>query len=97
MMRLSMDLKGMPQSYKWHQFILVINKVTIFMVTIPIYQSISEEIGKVLIEFVFNKYSIPRMHDHGSRQCIHVCIDKLLIKKLGITIKTITPNNHQPL
>ena len=44
MTRLSMDLKVMARYYKGHKFILVvIGKVTNFMVTIPIYQPMSEE------------------------------------------------------
>ena len=37
----------------------VIDKVTNFMVTIPIHQSRSVEIGYALIEYVFSKYCIP--------------------------------------
>ena len=60
MTRLSIDLKVMSRSYKGHKFILVvIDEVNNFMVTIPIYQSRSEEIGDALIEHVFSKYSIP--------------------------------------
>ena len=39
MMRLNMDLKVMPWSYKGHMFILVVvDEVTNSIVTIPIYQ-----------------------------------------------------------
>ena len=41
----------MPISYKGHKFMLVvIDEVTCFMVTIPIYQSRSEEMYDALIE-----------------------------------------------
>ena len=60
MFRLTMDLKAMPTSYKGHKFILVvIHVVTNFMVTIPMYQSRSEEIGYASIGHMFSKYSIP--------------------------------------
>ena len=53
MTRLSMDLKVMPKSYRGYKLILVVlDEVTNFMVTIPIHQSRSEEIGHALIEQV---------------------------------------------
>ena len=46
MSRLSMDLKVMPRSHKGHKYIpCVIDEVTNFLVTIPIFQARSEEIG----------------------------------------------------
>ena len=58
--RLSMDLKVMPRSYKGHKFILcIINEVTNYLITIPIYQANSAEIGAGLIGNVITKYCIP--------------------------------------
>ena len=58
--RLSMDLKVMPRSYKGHKYILcVIDEVTNYLITIPIFQARSEEIGETLIENVITKYCIP--------------------------------------
>ena len=38
--RLSMDLKVMPRSYKGHKYILfIIEKVTNYLITVPIHQS----------------------------------------------------------
>ena len=46
MSRLSMDLKVMPKSQKGHCYILcVIDKMTNYLVTAPIYQAKSEDIG----------------------------------------------------
>ena len=51
MSRLSMDLKVMPKSHKGHRYILcIIDEVTNILVTVPIFQAISEEIGEALIE-----------------------------------------------
>ena len=48
---LSMDLKVMLRSYKGPKFILcIIDKVTNYLITVPIHQSRSEEIGDALIE-----------------------------------------------
>ena len=51
MSRLSMDLKVMLRSQKGHQYILcIIDKVTNYLVTAPLYQARSEEVGEALIE-----------------------------------------------
>ena len=50
--RLSMDLKVMPRSHKRHKFILcIIDEVTNYLITVPIYHSRSEEIGDALMLF----------------------------------------------
>ena len=60
MSRLSMDLKMMPRSQKGHRFILcIINKMTNYLITAPLYQARSEEVGKVLIENVISKFIMP--------------------------------------
>ena len=58
--RLSMDLKVMPRSGKGHKFILcIVHEVMNYLITVPIYQSKVEEIGKALIEHIITKYCIP--------------------------------------
>ena len=48
----------MPRYYNGQKYILVvIDEVAKIMVTLPIHQSRSEEIGDALIEHVFSKYS----------------------------------------
>ena len=43
--RLSIDLKVMPRSHKGHKYILcIIDEVTNYLITVPIYQSKAEEI-----------------------------------------------------
>ena len=50
MSRLSMDLKLMPRSHKGQRYILcIIDEVTNFLITVPIFQAGSKEIGEVLI------------------------------------------------
>ena len=57
LLRLSMDLKVMPRSHKGHKFILfLIDEVTNYLITVPIYQARSEEIGEALIDNVITKY-----------------------------------------
>ena len=58
MSRLSMDLKVI--SHKGHRYILcIIDEVTNFLVTVPIFQAKSEEVGEALLEHVITKYCIP--------------------------------------
>ena len=54
--RLSIDLKVMPKSHRGHKFILcIIDEVTNYLITVPIYHSRSEEIEDVLIENIISK------------------------------------------
>ena len=58
--RLSMDIKIMPRSYRGHTFILcIIDEVTNYLITVPIHQAKSEEIGEALIQHVITKYDVP--------------------------------------
>ena len=60
MSRLSMDLKVMPKSQKGHKYILyVIDEVTNFLITVPIFQARSEEVGEAVLEYVTTKHCIP--------------------------------------
>ena len=53
MSRLSVDLKVMTKLHKGHRYILcVIDEVTSFLITAPIFQARSEEVGDALLEHV---------------------------------------------
>ena len=92
MSRLSMDLKVMPRLYNGHRYILcIIDEVTNFLVTVPIFQAKSEEVGEALLEHVITKYCIPEyiIMDQDS-----TCMSSLmtyLFHRLDIKIKTIAP------
>ena len=50
----------MPKSSKGQKFILcIIDEVTDYLITVPIHQSRSEEIGDALIENIISKYCLP--------------------------------------
>ena len=50
----------MPRSYKGHRYILCkIDEVTNYLITVPICQAKSEDIGNTLIENIITKYCIP--------------------------------------
>ena len=60
MSRLSMDLKVMPKSQKGHRYILCgIDEVTNFLITVPIFQARSEEVGEALLEHIITNHCIP--------------------------------------
>ena len=96
--RWSMDLKVMPRSNKGSKYILcIIDEVTIYLITIPIYQSRSEEIGDTLIENVITKYCVPDYIKMAQNSAFLSSLMNYLFKKLGIKIKTMAPYNHQLL
>ena len=56
----------MPRSHKGHKYILcIINEVTNYLITVPIFQARSKEIGEALIENVITKYCILRIYNYG--------------------------------
>ena len=96
MSRLRMDLKVMPRLRKGHKYVLcIIDEVTNYLITVPIFQSRSEEIGEALIENVIAKYCIP--------ECIIMDQDSIsslmtyLLHKCDIKINRVAPYNHQSL
>ena len=94
--RLSMDLMVMPRSGKGHKFMLcIMDEVTNYLITVPMYQSKAEEIGEVLIEHIITKYCVP--------SCIVMDQDSAFMSSLmsyvfnKFDIKTVAPFNHQSL
>ena len=98
MSMLSMDLKIMPRSQKGHQFILcVIDQMTNYLITAPLYQARSEEVGEVLIENIISKFGTPDYMMMDQDSAFMLSLMSYLFKKLEITIKTVGPHNHKSL
>ena len=98
LLRLSMDLKVMPRSCRGRRYILcIIDEVTNYMITVPIKQSISEEVGEALINDVISKYCIPDYMIMDLDSAFMSLLMNYLFKRLGIKIKTVAPYNHQSL
>ena len=96
--RLSMDLKVIPRSHKGHKFILcILDEVTNYLITVPIYQARSQEIGEVLTDNVITKYCIPEyiIMDHNS--AFMSSLMNYVLNKFNIKIRTVVPYNHQSL
>ena len=96
--RLSMDLKVMSRSHKEHKFILCItDEVTNHLITVPIYQAKSEEIGEALIENMITKYYIPEYIIMDQDSAFMSLLMTYLLNEFNIKIRTVAPYNHQSL
>ena len=74
----------MPRLQKGHWYILcVIDEMTNYSITAPLYQARSEEVGEALKENVISKFGMPEVHNNGSGQCIHVFSNELFIQEIG--------------
>ena len=95
---LSMDLKVMPRSCRGHRYILcIIDEVTNYMISPPIKQSRSEEVGEALINDVIPQYCIPDYMIMDLDSAFMSLLMNYIFKRLGIKIKTVAPYNHQSL
>ena len=98
MSMLSIDLKVMPRLQKGHWYILcVIDEMTNYLITTPLYQARSEEVGEALIENVISKFSTPDYMMMDQDSAFMLSLMSYLLKKLGITIKMVSPYNHKSL
>ena len=96
--RLSMDLKVMPRSHKGHKYILcIIDEVTNYLITVPIFQARSEEIAETLIENVIIKYCIPEYIIMDQDSAFMSSLTTYLLDKFNIKIRTVAPYDHQSL
>ena len=85
-----MDLKMMPKSQKWHWFfICMIDEMTNYLITAPLYQARSEEVREALIENVISKFGTPDYIMMDQDSAFMSSLMSYLFKKLGITAKTV--------
>ena len=88
----------MPRSHKGHRFILcVIDEMTNYLITVPIYHARSEEIEDALIDSVISKYGIAEYMIMDQDSAFKSMLMTYLFKRLNIKIKTLVPYNHQSL
>ena len=93
-----MDLKVIPRSHKGHKFNLcIIDEITNYLTTVPIYQAKSEEIGEALIENVITKYCIPEYIIMDQNSVFMSSLMTYLLNKFNTKIITVAPYNHQSL
>ena len=88
MSRLSMDLKVMPRSQKGHHYIVcVIDEMNNYLITAPLYQAKSQEVGEALLEHIINKYGTPEYMIMDQDSTFMSMLMNYLFKRLGIRIK----------
>ena len=88
----------MPRSYKGHKFILcIIDDVTNYLITVPIYQAKSQEMGQALLQNVITKYCIPEYIIMDQTSASMSLLMMYLLNKFNINIRTVAPYNHQSL
>ena len=98
MSRLKHGSKSHAQITKGHWYILcIIDKVTNYLVTAPLYQARSEEVGEALIEHIITKYGTPEYMMMDQDIAFMSSLMNYLFKVLGIKIKTVGPYNHKSL
>ena len=96
--RLSMDLKVMSRSQKGYKYILcVIDEVTNYLITVPIFHPKSEEVGETLIENVTTKYCIPDCIIMDQDGAFMSSLMNNLFRKFEIKVKAVAPYNQQSL
>ena len=88
----------MSRSNKGNKYILcIIDKVTNYLITVPIHQSMSEETGDALIENLITKYCSPDYIIMDQDSVFMSSLMNYLFKNLDIKIKRVVPYNHQSL
>ena len=88
----------MARLHKGHRYILcIIDEVTNFLVTVPIFQAKSEDVGEALLEHVITKYCIPEYIIMDQDSAFMSSLMTYLFHRLDIKIKTTAPYNHQSL
>ena len=93
-----MDWKAMSKSQKGHKYVLyIIDEVTNFLITVPVFQARSEEVGEALLEHVITKHCIPDYIIMDQDSAFMSSLMCYLFHRLNIKIKTIAPYNHQSL
>ena len=88
----------MARLQKGHWYILhVIDEMTNYLITAPLYQVRSEEVGEALIENVISKFGMPEHMIKDQDSMFISSVMSHLFNKLGISIKTVGPYNHKSL
>ena len=88
----------MPRLQKGNRYILcVIDEMTNYLITAPLYQARSEDIGEALIENVISKFGMPEYMIMDQDSAFMSSLMSYSFKKLGISNKTLGPYNHKSL
>ena len=81
-----------------YKFILcIIDEVTNYLVTVPIYQAKSEEIGEAIIENMITKHCIPEYIIMDQDSAFMSLLMMYLLTKFNIKIRTVASYNYHSL
>ena len=75
----------------------IIEEVTNYLITVPIYQAKSEEIGDAIIENVITKYCIPEYIITDQDSAFMSSLMMYFLTKFNIRIRTVAHYNHPSL
>ena len=88
----------MPKSHKGHKYILcIIDEVINYLITVPMFQAKSEEVGEPILEHVITKHCIPDYIIMDQDSAFMSSLVSYLFHRLSIKIKMVGPYNHQSL
>ena len=73
----------------------MIDEMTNYLITAPLYQARSEEVGEALIENIISKFGMPDYMAMDQDSAFMSSLMSYLFKELGITVKTVGPYNHK--
>ena len=88
----------MHKSHKGHKFILcIIDEVTNYLITVPIYHSRLDEKGDAFIENMISKYCIADYIIMDQDSVFMSSLMNYIFKKFDTKIKTVAIYNHKSL
>ena len=88
----------MLRPYKGHKYILcIIDEVTNYLITVPIHQTKSKEIGEALTNNVITKYCIQEYIIMDQESAFMSSRMTYLLAKFNIKVRTVAPYNYQSL
>ena len=88
----------MPKSHKGQKYILcIINEVTNYLITMPVFQAKSEKVGEAILEHIITKHCIPDYIIMDQVSAFMSSLVSYFFHRLNIKIKMVGPYNHQSL
>ena len=88
----------MRRLQKGHKFILcIIDEVTNYLITVPIYHAKLKEVGEALIENIITKFCIPDCIIMDQVSAFMSNLMNYLFRKFEIKVETVAPYNYQSL
>ena len=86
----------MPRLQKGHQYILcVIAEMTNYLITTPLYQARSEEVGEALIENIISKFGTPDYMMMDQDSAFYVILNELSVQETGYQYQNSRPLQSQ--